>query len=489
MSSLVLVALAVVAVDPYDGWQPHAYCNDLDLMDATRIEPLTVEQQGRVEALQQVQIVARHGARAPYYRVFCWDHKENNPMNAEWDCTTSSVSSQDIGFKQPNGVGRLYGKAYLHGQNILSGTCTVGGLLPLGRQQHLKNGQLLQDAYIGKGPFKLFEHSNLSQLPIDQIFLRSDDQERTLGSGHALLDGLFPPEESTSSSVAKMPLWHVVDYAADHVNTNDAICPIMGVLSNASTFSTDFQKHINDPQTIQLEKDVQQHVGNFTWNTILECLSIARCNNLPLPDGFNEQLFTRAFNEVQTRQGIFLTHNDSRYAKMAMQPLMKEIVTRLDAALAGKTDAPRLAITMGHDSTIMPLMASLLRENWDRLWTPYAGVFIFELYRTKSSSHAMRVLFKGQPLRLPECADTLCDIEDFLKAVEFSRTDRQCALPVQESTSADLSTASNTPPAWSKYLSAGILLGLTALCALLGFQSHRQRMKHQAKPERRALLP
>lgn len=51
------------------------------------------------------------------------------------------VQNQDIGLNPDPGFGRLYRKNYLEGQNILRGNCVVGGLLPLGRQQHLKNGQ------------------------------------------------------------------------------------------------------------------------------------------------------------------------------------------------------------------------------------------------------------------------------------------------------------------------------------------------------------
>lgn len=50
--------------------------------------------------------------------------------------------SQNIDFpKSSKGYGRLYRKSYLDGLNILDGTCEIGGLLPLGRQQHLLNGE------------------------------------------------------------------------------------------------------------------------------------------------------------------------------------------------------------------------------------------------------------------------------------------------------------------------------------------------------------
>lgn len=61
---------------------------------------------------------------------------------------------------------------------------------------------------------------------------------------------------------------------------------------------------------------------------------------------------------------------------------------------------------LGHDSTIMPFLAALARQNWDQKWTPYAGVLSMELYETKNNSHAVRVIFHGKPVLIPECADS-----------------------------------------------------------------------------------
>ncbi|CAI5745449.1 unnamed protein product [Peronospora destructor] len=96
---LMGISVAVMA-GTYDGWAPHRYCNSLDNIETTRIPPLTSKQAELVESLEQVQVIARHGARAPYARVFCWESPKHNPMNAEWDCSTISVSSLEINFKE-----------------------------------------------------------------------------------------------------------------------------------------------------------------------------------------------------------------------------------------------------------------------------------------------------------------------------------------------------------------------------------------------------
>lgn len=469
MLALTAGATPFASAGVYDGWERHAYCNDVDAMDSTHIQPLTPEQMDRVVALEQVQIVARHGARAPYTRVHCWDVKQHDPMDAEWNCTASAVLSQDIGYAPPRGYGRLYAKEYLRHGNILKGNCEIGGLLSVGRQQHLKNGEILRKAYLGDGPLKLFPSSNLSEIPLDRVYLRSDDEQRTLGSGQVLFDGLFPPSGSVEAPLAAIPKWHVTDYTSDYIAPNEGICPIMSVIRNTSMGSSAYQKHVKDPTIVQMEKNFQQHVGKFAWKDMVECLSIARCNNLPLPDGIDEELFTKVFREAETRYALLLTYNNAWYAKTAMQPLMRDIMNRMDAIIAGQRDAPRLSITMGHDSTVMPIMASLLDENWDRRWTPYAGVLIFELYQTKSSSHPVRLLFKGQPLRIPKCHDDLCDIAEFFKAVEFARTDRTCAAPETLIKHTD-----NAPPN-AQYLTSVFLLFLTVLAAVFGMRAYRQR--------------
>jgi hypothetical protein len=111
-----VMAMAVAAVaaglpraegGPYNGWKPLRYCNAPESMEAVRIPPLTEAQTATVASLEQVQVVARHGARAPYSRTFCWENQEHNPMTAEWRCrpTSVSVSGRGAGTRRRDAVG------------------------------------------------------------------------------------------------------------------------------------------------------------------------------------------------------------------------------------------------------------------------------------------------------------------------------------------------------------------------------------------------
>ncbi|CAI5747171.1 unnamed protein product [Peronospora destructor] len=494
---LMGISVAVMA-GTYDGWAPHRYCNSLDNIETTRIPPLTSKQAELVESLEQVQIIARHGARAPYARVFCWESPKHNPMNAEWDCSTISVSSLEINFKeQSKGFGRLYRKSYIDGHNILNGDCIVGGLLESGRQQHKINGEFLRDAYVGRGSLKLFPTAKLSDLELSEIYLRSDDQERTLGSGEALINGLFPINGTPSFELHRMLSWNVADYSMDYISPNEKICPFMKHIEQISSESPEFWSHLRDPATVEIERHFNDVVGSFSWNSVLECLSTARCSNLELPDGVDEETFTKTYHEVEVRQGIFLTYNDSWYSKVAMQPLAHDMLTQLNGALNGDPAAYKLSVTMAHDSTIMPLLAATVKENWDRTWTPYAGMLVLEMYKTKSGSHAVRMIFHGEPQLLPDCRDTLCDVDEFFQAFAFARnprTENDCKLSETKEKSKSLSSSLNSMVNGQDYFTASnhigsyLLLGLVAVAGLLALRRRNRQHEMRGSDENIVLL-
>ena len=124
-------------------------------------------------------------------------------------------------------------------------------------------------------------------------------------------------------------------------------------IGQISNDSPEFWDHLRDPATIEIEHHFNDLVGKFSWGTALECLSVARCNNLELPDGVDEETFTKTYHEVEVRQGLFLTYNDSWYAKVAMQPLAHDMLTRLDDVLNGDSEAHKLSVTMGTDVAFM----------------------------------------------------------------------------------------------------------------------------------------
>ncbi|KDO35480.1 hypothetical protein SPRG_00327 [Saprolegnia parasitica CBS 223.65] len=448
--------LAVTAASFYDGWKLPDYCMDPKGMAARQaIPPL---QTSRNLELVQAQVVARHGARAP-------------PVSVTWNCSTNQVWTQNLDEgSQARGYGRLYRKQYINHRNVLNGTCMVGGLLPIGREQHRQNGAILRDAYIGDGPRKLFSTNKIGERAPHELLLRSDDQERTLGSGQALVDTLFPYSPEDEANVDAMLTWMTADANSDYIDhRRDTSCPMLDRMAKEINNSPAVVAHRNSPAVLSLQARFNAIVGvKFQWDTCLECLMIARCNNLPLPDGTTEELFDALIHEVQTRTRMKLTYQNGAYAKLDMQHMWRDILKRVDAAIHDPSSALKLSITMGHDSTLMPMMAVAMGPTWDGHWTTYAGMLDVDMDRRHGDAFAIRLVYNGKPLQLPFCNDELCPWSTFNASLSWARETRQCKLPTKASTRLDTNVATHQPSgAW-------FLLPVGAFLAVVGTLATRQ---------------
>lgn len=88
----------------------------------------------------------------------------------------------------------LFRKLYDGSPNYLGGNCQTGQLLLDGYLQHQQNGLYLNDAYIrnSNANLNIFPTSNWEDINNGaDIYLRSDDEERTLLSGQVLMNGFF----------------------------------------------------------------------------------------------------------------------------------------------------------------------------------------------------------------------------------------------------------------------------------------------------------
>jgi hypothetical protein len=177
--------------------------------------------------------------------------------------------------------------------------------------------------------------------------VHSDDEERTLGSGHVLMDGFFPPDGSLSHDAHHMLTWNVADYKSDYIAPNEPMCPVLTFIWGESLQSEEYKKRVSDPARAELTKRFESHVGKFSWDTALECLATSRCNDLALPEGVDEELFDKVFQEVEAEEGISLAYSGAWYSKIAMQPLANDIISRVDKVTEGVSWATKLAVTMG----------------------------------------------------------------------------------------------------------------------------------------------
>lgn len=126
-----------------------------------------------------------------------------------------------------------------------------------------------------------------------------------------------------------------------------------------------------------------------------------------------------------------MLYNNSLYSKLAMgNPLWKLKNRMLDATTATSTDTGdyyQFVLIGGHDTTIMPMLAAILGEEWDAVWASYASLLTFELYNTTTpDQYLFRMVYNGKALVVPGCSDSLCDLDILMEVLAFAQEYMPC---------------------------------------------------------------
>ena len=378
--------------------------------------------------------------------------------------------------------------------NVLNGTCQAGQLILRGYPQELTNGQILRKAYVynSSNPFDFHDtrmqlidvHDASSTSPIwdvSNMYHRVDDDHRTLMSGQILIRGLFGPEIAQYAGDQRqspiMPV-HVADKSRETMSPNHKMCPRLSEIKERLQESSTFQVY-NESEEAKILLAFQQNVLKVNGMPhAISCLMTTICTDRPLPDAINDyrgedappgdsisgeltakmnstdygtNLFKRLFDLTVKMETLIYTENDSEYSKLSMGPLWAEILPNLQYAAGriSKNDIccpPRppskLAIFSGHDTTLMPLLASLGPRVFDGTWPPYASMIAIEMHQvnldgTKDkqlypTDYAFRLVYNGQVItsRMDGCHEDaeLCDAEILFSQLEsFATRARNCS--------------------------------------------------------------
>lgn len=165
-----------------------AYC--AKNMSTRAIPELAASQKQQVGSLAQVQAIIRHGARTPYMLYPCW-----NNYSVVWNnCNVTDLMLASPSYNsQSRPAPWLFRKLYDGSANFLGGNCLTGQLILEGYQQEQTLGTLLYSAYLDNPDgLNLFPTNQWEEIDTaNEVYLRSDDEERTLMSGQVMLHGMF----------------------------------------------------------------------------------------------------------------------------------------------------------------------------------------------------------------------------------------------------------------------------------------------------------
>ena len=184
--------------------------------------------------------------------------------------------------------------------NHLNGTCQEAQLLLQGYEQALTNGRQLREAYLfTEGTYtheermRLFDTSGTSVPPWDatNLYLRSDDNERTLMTGQVVLRGLFQPElEKRASSnhyntYPTIPV-HTADRNRDVMGGHAGTCPRLQELQREAESSHEYHVFSNSLESQEVQTFMKSQLASSDPG-LFDCLMTTVCTDRPLPDALH----------------------------------------------------------------------------------------------------------------------------------------------------------------------------------------------------------
>jgi len=351
---------------------------------------------------RQVTLFIRHGDRTRmHYSSGCWPGADDVP----YECgDLRSLLSSAVGHSAA--PPRAFRMNFMPGRNSLPGNCGLAQLTLKGYAQHLKNGQLLRETYSEFLPPVYHGHEA-------DFFLRSDNSPRTIQSGQALFEGMYPAALEAQPE-QEVP-WLVMDALDDNIKPNPRVCPRLKQAFAETKATPDFvayESQVRDP----LRRELKEALGfNATLHATNDCIVTHICTGHPLPPAL-QPLLTRVHEAVVAFKDTLW----SNVKKYAAGPLLGEALTYMEAAVLGQKSY-KFVLFSGHDNgPILPVLHALGVA--DGKWPPYGATIALELYERdgekqhsdgEKQQHMVRMVYNGQVLTIPGCGGPLCAWGDF----------------------------------------------------------------------------
>lgn len=215
------------------------------------------------------------------------------------------------------------------------------------------------------------------------------------------------------------------------------MCPRLSDIEYNAYSSDAWQAENSSAAMRKLNKDLDTALGagEWSWNYLFDCFMTSVCTNRHLPDGIDDALFNATIRQTEAEESFLNLYNQSEWAKLSMGNTWWHLRQNMESAIRNISGlggpAYKFALFSGHDTTIMPMLAALVGEEWDRVWPGYASMVAVELYQSATSSpeapaFKFRIVYNGKALRVPPCEGTLCDVDVLLDALSFAQKDMPC---------------------------------------------------------------
>ncbi|XP_017346166.1 2-phosphoxylose phosphatase 1 isoform X1 [Ictalurus punctatus] len=383
-----------------------------------------------------VQVMIRHGDRYPLYTI-------PQTKRPAIDCTLSPhrkpshpLLASFISHMAQGGRGHWDASLGSLARVPNHSSCELGELTQTGVVQHLKNGELLRQAYL--------KHHKL--LPPDwssqQLWLETTAKSRTLQSGLALLYGFLP-----NFDWSKVTVWH---------QRSTMFCGTWCECPARSLFLDEEQRRQYRLRTSNAELE-QTYVAmakalGVATRTMraanpIDALLCHFCHGLPFPCASPHAFPASEKGACLTLQHFAVIRQQQRddererkeagiyrrFAVLAAHPFLNRTAVRMEKAAHGNSE-PVFALASAHDITMAPVLSALGLEGAG--FPRFAARLVFELWKSPDvkgkgtqggvANAYIRVLYNGEDLTFETAfcrnhdrhsTQPLCPLGNFLSFV------------------------------------------------------------------------
>ncbi|KND03408.1 uncharacterized protein SPPG_00894 [Spizellomyces punctatus DAOM BR117] len=318
---------------------------------------------------------------------------------------------------------------------VRTGDCFQGQLTDKGKETMREAGINLRKLYVEK--LGLLE-GTMGQDYHKRVYLRSTDYARTIESLQYLLDGLHPPPARVDEADANLTI-HVRSMKNETMYPHPN-CSYLNAVSKQ--FRVSVQASLKKETEMLLRR--LSHLGTdidkphlLQIHALYDIFACMQGHGLPLPKGVAQRDMDE-LESITMRQWFGAGENSEHVASLAIGRLLSDLKTRIEKTVRNR-DPVKLAIYSAHDTTIGPLLTAFKVS--DGRYPPFAAMVNFELFEEASHKrsvwsrlvginpppHYVRMLYNGQPLRIPACApvgkhregdDSLCTLDAFMEHVD-----------------------------------------------------------------------
>lgn len=376
------------------------------------VAPLKTPEPINGKKLRFLQLLIRHGARAP---LQAW-----LPSTARgyWLCDSDEAIAPRM-HAAPVDRYRRFKQVFDQRLVDYPPNCRSGDLTLSGMDQHDKLGQLYHN-------YLFAQHRLFNSLPVDpeETYFRCSDIERTFRSAQGFLHGVFPPQSPNE----------IIDIETDTADLSilrphDGFCKDLEEVRKEYVKTERYQNWIDE--TWEIVKDLAKTLqvtekSGANINAVCDFVSTVYCDNKRLPaDAQNETIQQACLHSL----GFYMYDYYQYNSTVAGSYTMRKMVSVADQHV-NNNGKLKFSLLSAHDSTISSILIFLKGKyfkTYNRI-PPFASHLAMELWSSDENpnNYTIRFALNGEDIELEKMENqTIVNYNDFKDA--YSDYQKYCA--------------------------------------------------------------